>query len=248
MDRNPKGLEKIASEYNCNARTPTGYCKKRAGWGTAHVGKGRCKLHGGNTPGRPIKHGLYSKKMKASVAAQLKEMVEHPAFASLYSEFGLLKLALSNIIGSFDEEFFNKIFDYEEVLCHQCGGVVLASSDELKRFTMMVGLIEKMGRTYDRIIKAEVSLKKVITVHQLQFVYKKIANLISEAVGDPKQQKEIYERLMETDLFFEPSDATEIMARPKPKRIEADFIVEEDVKVEEMVGEDIFGDGQLIVY
>jgi hypothetical protein len=32
-------------------------CQQPAGWGTDHVGQGRCKLHGGCNP---IKHGMYS--------------------------------------------------------------------------------------------------------------------------------------------------------------------------------------------
>jgi len=41
-------------------------CSLPAGWGTNHVGEGRCKLHGGASTGAPknnqnrIKHGLYS--------------------------------------------------------------------------------------------------------------------------------------------------------------------------------------------
>jgi len=42
----------------CNAHKRSGgACTRPAGWGTAHVGQGRCKLHGGNSP---IKHGRYS--------------------------------------------------------------------------------------------------------------------------------------------------------------------------------------------
>ncbi len=34
-------------------------CRRPAGWGTDHVGQGRCKLHGGVSG--TLKHGLYSK-------------------------------------------------------------------------------------------------------------------------------------------------------------------------------------------
>lgn len=35
----------------CEARTRKGgLCKREAGWGTGHVGRGRCKLHGGCSP------------------------------------------------------------------------------------------------------------------------------------------------------------------------------------------------------
>jgi hypothetical protein len=44
----------------CNAKTRSGTpCQRPAGWGTQHVGNGRCKLHGGNA-GRPIEHGRYA--------------------------------------------------------------------------------------------------------------------------------------------------------------------------------------------
>jgi hypothetical protein len=36
---------------HCHAKTRAGgRCKKPSGWGTDHVGTGRCKLHGGSTP------------------------------------------------------------------------------------------------------------------------------------------------------------------------------------------------------
>jgi hypothetical protein len=35
----------------CGGRTRSGTkCKRPAGWGTDHLGRGRCKLHGGSTP------------------------------------------------------------------------------------------------------------------------------------------------------------------------------------------------------
>lgn len=54
----------------CGAKTRSGNpCKKPAGWGTDHVGDGRCKLHGGASTGPPKrnknaeKHGLFSKHL-----------------------------------------------------------------------------------------------------------------------------------------------------------------------------------------
>ena len=57
----------------CGAKTRAGTpCKQKAGWGTNHVGEGRCKLHGGKSTGpkdkeklrqnkNAEKHGLFSK-------------------------------------------------------------------------------------------------------------------------------------------------------------------------------------------
>jgi len=51
----------------CRAKNRKGKpCRLRAGWGTNHVGYGRCKLHGGKSPGAPkgnknaLKHGKYT--------------------------------------------------------------------------------------------------------------------------------------------------------------------------------------------
>lgn len=83
----------------CGAKTRAGTpCKRPAGWGTDHVGTGRCKLHGGKSTGPknqrgnknalktgeyesifvdvldPDERGLYA-QMKVEVAAQLDEEI-----------------------------------------------------------------------------------------------------------------------------------------------------------------------------
>ena len=56
----------------CGAKTRAGTpCRRPAGWGTDHVGEGRCKLHGGKSTGAPPekmkgnqnakKHGFFSR-------------------------------------------------------------------------------------------------------------------------------------------------------------------------------------------
>lgn len=50
--------------YHCNGRKSSeglflGYCQARAGRGTDHVGRGRCKHHGGAADNRGTKNGNY---------------------------------------------------------------------------------------------------------------------------------------------------------------------------------------------
>lgn len=48
----------------CAASTRSGgKCKKQAGWGTEHLGTGRCKLHGGSTPNHQKKAALDTAKI-----------------------------------------------------------------------------------------------------------------------------------------------------------------------------------------
>ena len=55
----------------CGAKNRAGKpCQQKAGWGTDHVGTGRCKLHGGASTGAPkgnknaLKHGRYTKEAR----------------------------------------------------------------------------------------------------------------------------------------------------------------------------------------
>ncbi len=63
----------------CGAKNRTGTpCQQKAGWGTDHVGTGRCKLHGGKSTGAPagnqnaFKHGMRSR----TYTEQRKQMME----------------------------------------------------------------------------------------------------------------------------------------------------------------------------
>ncbi len=62
MDDNVRRSKKTGKLYikkppteTCNAWAKDHYCKRPAGWGTAHAGEGRCKWHGGCAYGRPRK-------------------------------------------------------------------------------------------------------------------------------------------------------------------------------------------------
>jgi hypothetical protein len=57
---------------HCGARTSHGgKCHQWPGWGTEHVGSGKCKLHGGATP---VKHGRYSTIARSSIQQRLSEL------------------------------------------------------------------------------------------------------------------------------------------------------------------------------
>ena len=65
----------------CGAKNRAGTpCQQKAGWGTVHVGTGRCKLHGGASTGAPkgnknaLKHGRYTKEAKEE-RRQIRELL-----------------------------------------------------------------------------------------------------------------------------------------------------------------------------
>jgi hypothetical protein len=74
----------------CHARTRGGHrCQHEAGWGTDHVGQGRCKLHGGCSP---IKHGRYSTVVRPSIQWQLLHLP--PRERDLLIELACFRLVL----------------------------------------------------------------------------------------------------------------------------------------------------------
>jgi hypothetical protein len=50
-------------------------CKQVAGWGTDHLGEGKCRKHGGNA-GRKPKHGIYSKRLKHKLGDLIAQFEE----------------------------------------------------------------------------------------------------------------------------------------------------------------------------
>jgi len=65
-------LQQKESDERCNARKTdgSGHCQHAAGWGTDHVGQGRCKLHGGNT-----------ETQEKSIIAELEDAAGHASTA-----------------------------------------------------------------------------------------------------------------------------------------------------------------------
>jgi len=91
----------------CGAKNRYGEpCQHEAGWGTDHVGTGKCKLHGGNA-GRPVEHGLYSARYASLKETRIKELYE--GFQSddeplnLLPEANLLRALIIDYIERYEE-------------------------------------------------------------------------------------------------------------------------------------------------
>jgi len=69
-------LESKEPGETCNARKTdgSGHCGQPAGWGTDHVGHGRCKYHGGDSPNgeKSVLNDLEDAAEHAAVAYKLK--------------------------------------------------------------------------------------------------------------------------------------------------------------------------------
>lgn len=79
-----------------------GYCRQKAGWGTAHVGSGRCKLHGGATPRGYVlphtTHGRYSKDLPTKLAERYRVAEQDTALYELRDEIQLIDARLGELV------------------------------------------------------------------------------------------------------------------------------------------------------
>jgi hypothetical protein len=69
----------------CGAKTRAGgRCKQTAGWGTDHVGEGRCKLHGGaakrGADSPRFKHGMYAEHVTPKELLSFEDFVARHEF------------------------------------------------------------------------------------------------------------------------------------------------------------------------
>lgn len=83
----------------CNARNRNGtLCKRAAGWGTAHVGSGRCSYHTGNTPNGIKSAAAQDLKAEAVRLGISLEMEPHDLMlAAVYAAAGSLQHAQARV-------------------------------------------------------------------------------------------------------------------------------------------------------
>lgn len=79
----------------------TGYCQQPAGWGTDHVGQGRCKLHGGSIP---VRHGRYSKRLRSTLGDRIQELAADPDLLDLSEELATSRALLERALEKLEEE------------------------------------------------------------------------------------------------------------------------------------------------
>lgn len=74
-------------------------CQKPAGWGTDHVGQGRCRLHGGLTP---VRHGRYSMIQRDSLRELAEQMATDPDPLNLVDDLIQARALYVDFINRYD--------------------------------------------------------------------------------------------------------------------------------------------------
>lgn len=160
----------------CGGKTRSGdLCKRPAGWGTAHVGEGKCKLHGGNA-GRPPIHGRYSVTKRTELQAKISQFYNDPAAGDLRGELALLRAIL--------QDYLDKWVD----------------TDDPVTAAMMTGrvfeMVESIGRMVERISK--ILATTALTQAELQLLQVTLIDALNEFVPDPEHKRAFVSRVFGT--------------------------------------------------
>jgi hypothetical protein len=153
------------------ARTGGKLCTQPAGWGTDHLGQGRCKLHGGCTPGRPLIHGRYSLVHRESLAAKHALFLGDPAPDDLSHELALTRALLQDYLDRFME------------------GTPM-TADESKYALEMIDAVSKLVERISRIQNAT-----ALTQAEVRYLVVRMADLLREYIDDPDRRAEFMGKL-----------------------------------------------------
>ena len=207
MNRNPLNLDFRESGYKCNARTPTGYCKNRAGFKTTHVGDGRCYLHGGNLPATNNSfQSIYTKMLPTNLAIELAEIKHDPTFTTLFSEYALLKLIVQVLLRDLPVDLSSM---YGRLKCDKCKHELNEVQDviwveypkyagrEQKRLKELVSTIEAMSRVFEKMSKHEERQKRFIKVSEIEQLMVQWGKIIMKHLGDDPRLQSIQKDLLE---------------------------------------------------
>ena len=154
------------SDNLCGAKTRSGApCKNAA------MPNGRCRCHGGMSPGRPIIHGRYSVKHRQSLHDKMQEFLDDPAPANLMHELAVER--------AFLQDFLSKLAG-EDKIDVATTNHVFDMTDAISR------LVERISRMLNQ---------TAITQMEITFLQATITNLIVKYIDDPTRRIEFVAEL-----------------------------------------------------
>jgi hypothetical protein len=166
----------------CEAKTRAGTpCRKPAGWGTDHVGQGRCRLHGGaSLRGRAspsFKHGLYSKYLTEEETVDFEEFKQRFDPCSLDEEV---------LMAGFR---FSQLCEPQHAECPQCGGEVTVPTDPSLFFKAFDVLTR--GKLRHRELAEGVRVAVDLNFGEFEELLRLIAEAIGKVVSDHDERAKL---------------------------------------------------------
>jgi hypothetical protein len=165
------GPKSVEPHDGCGAKKKSGgVCTQPKGFGTSHVGKGRCKFHGGSTP---IKHGLFSAVKRESLKEAIDRYKNDPDLVDLRYEVALLRALVEDKIDATadneaDHAAIAQLIDrvgtmVDRIHRHKANGAV--SFATLNRLLEQLG-VEVVAAALETISDSDVRLKHCQSVER----------------------------------------------------------------------------------
>jgi len=215
--RKPRKI-KFDVKKHCGHTTQDGSpCTKVKGYGTDHLGEGRCKFGGGGgkgkPSGRPPTHGLFRKLKSPALKKWLDNMEEtefdtmnlEPAarmlwgltmdFVERYSDSTDALIVWHNLKESSIDDIF-KSLETRNVKKLREGLISLRSTmsrrpDRILDITAASQLVDKIGKTVERIHK--IQSERTITAAHLNEIYTKMTITITRHCDEKQLAKILHE-------------------------------------------------------
>lgn len=156
----------------CGAKTRAGTpCQRPSGWGTAHVGTGRCKLHGGNA-GAPIRTGARAVKTSRQLRDKIQRHIKDTNPLDLTEELALLRALI--------DHFREKLDEAEADPTREDAGT----------FLLLVQGVQKVADTISKIQSRE-----LLTAGEMMLLLATLATVLREEVTDGQVLRRITGKL-----------------------------------------------------
>lgn len=182
--------QRVATDV-CNAVTKAGgYCKLKAGYGTDHVGTGRCKFHGGASHGRPVTSGLYSRSYNLNLAEKTEEIRNNPETFHLSAELLTLKAVFGELLSILPDNPHDWFSD-----------------EDLPKLRMLLNVSERIRKTFTAVLDAEIKARAYLTMADVTSMMRQWGFIINDVCKDCPFRQVLQDRVL-ADLRFPGGPAT----------------------------------------
>jgi len=177
---------------NRSSRT---YCKNVPGFGTQHVGVGRCKRHGGCTANHNKKHRYESARFSSRVGQLFDEFRNDPQPHNMLNELALLRAITVDFVER--HEFITMaITDWYQ--SWRTGDTTKKRPPQVPDLLLVRKIVSDIGSMIERMHRIE--QKGLISIQAFKQAFEQIGVVLASEVDDPVLLGKIEARLMKISV------------------------------------------------
>jgi len=189
-------MKNTCGDYGGVTRKAKTRCGKPAGWGTNHLGTGKCRIHGGSEKmGRPPVHGRYAVKHREKLHSKMQEFLNDPAPANLMPELAIQRALL--------QDFLERLTD--QPLDAKSSGHIFEMTESISR------LVERITKMLNQ---------TALTQMDVRYLQAILTDMIVRYIDDPAKRAEFVAELRSAFGADTRADRTKSLRAPAQQSIE----------------------------